>query len=591
MASLVLGALGLALWFIAVRRADFGHMGPLGLVTVLGWSYFVGLGLLVMGLALELLRTPLRTNRLQLLILGLIIIGFATPSAIEPTAGLTDSWVHAGYVQYIFQHGHVLNNYDAEFSWPGGFSLGAVLVAFTGQSNALDFLRWFPLVIELLYLAPLLVIARFSGVGRRAGWLGIALFYSTNWIYQDYFSPQALNYLYFLVVLAAVLACWQPVRRGWAAKGRGSLRGRATESRAGLTLSRLAGHESTATFSRRLTLSVLVLLGLLCLASSLSHQLTPYALVLALTACLIARRLGRPELIVAAGLLAVGWLSLGASNYWIGHLSDIFGSVGHIGSTFGSNVTSRVTGSTSHRLVVDARILLTAALYLLAGIGVLRRSPNSRLLELLAGAPFLLLAAQDYGGEGLLRVVLFGLPFTCLLAASAILPNRTGDIRSFIPKLRFGRHSRSALRVAVGVFVLGFALATAVVRGGNDAYEAYSRGELAAVNFTYDHVQPGQSIGLVAPYLPIGQQDVGSVPVFVVADAGGTPTLHTDRSLLIGNRPAWVILSHSQEAWGEIVAGYPKGWEVSIEGALVEHGYRIAATWSTATVLRVGRVT
>ena len=52
----------------------------------------------------------------------------------------------------------------------------------------------------------------------------------------------------------------------------------------------------------------------------------------------MARRLGRPELVLIAVLLAVGWLSLGASNYWIGHLSDIFGSVGHVSNTFGSNV-------------------------------------------------------------------------------------------------------------------------------------------------------------------------------------------------------------------------------------------------------------
>ena len=104
----------------------------------------------------------------------------------------------------------MLENYDARFSWPGTFSLGAVLAGFTGV-NTVDFLRWAPLVFELLYLPPLLVIARCSGVGVRAGWLGVALFYATNWIDQDYFSPQALNYLLYLVVLATVLACWQPV--------------------------------------------------------------------------------------------------------------------------------------------------------------------------------------------------------------------------------------------------------------------------------------------------------------------------------------------------------------------------------------------
>src|ERR1019366_3139210 len=197
--GVVLGGAGLVFWVITVRESHFLNMNSYGLVSVLGWPFFVGLTLIVAGFTVELFRAPLRSMQLTILIVLLVIFVFGTPCAIEPVASLTTSWVHAGFIQYIVQHGHALNGYDARFSWPGGFSMGAVLVAFAGQANAIGFLRWFPLFIELSYLAPLLVIARFSGVSRRAGWLGVVLFYSTNWIYQDYFSPQALNYLFFLV--------------------------------------------------------------------------------------------------------------------------------------------------------------------------------------------------------------------------------------------------------------------------------------------------------------------------------------------------------------------------------------------------------
>jgi hypothetical protein len=215
----------------------------------------------------------------------------------------------------------------------------------------------------------------------------------------------------------------------------------------------------------------------------MSHQLTPYAIVLALAACLITRRLGRPKLVLLAGILAVGWLSLGASNYWIGHLSTIFGSAGAISSTIGSNVTSRVTGNASHLLVVKLRIVLTAALYLLAGIGFLRRWTNSRLLEVLVAVPFVLVLAQDYGGEGLLRVVLFGLPFTSLLAASAILPGSSGTIRPIAPCINFGRFGRPLLVVTLIAAIFGLSVVTVIVRGGNDSYEAYSVGELKAMDY------------------------------------------------------------------------------------------------------------
>jgi hypothetical protein len=460
------------------------------------------------------------------------------------------------------------------------------MAAFAGQTNACGFLRWFPLAIELSYLAPLLVIARFSGVDRRTGLLGVALFYSTNWIFQDYFSPQALNYLFFLVILAAVLACWRPkyAVRTYAVRGR--WRERVAQSRAIFTLTRLEGRDSSSNWSSATTIVVIGLLGLISLASAMSHQLTPYALVLALAGCLTARRLGRPELIIIAAVLALGWLSLGASNYWVGHLTDIFGSAGKVSSTIGANVASRVTGSSSHLFIVKVRILITAGLLFLSGVGFLRRFADSRLLEVLAGAPFFLVVAQNYGGEGLLRVVLFGLPFTSLLAASAIMPSTTGTIRALLPIVRIGR---APLRLIIAVVVLGFSLATTLVRGGNDAYEAFSKGEMAAGNYAYGHARTGQTIGIVAPFLPFDQEKIDSVYVYVAAGGGILP-LKSVEAGLVEVRPKWIVLSQSQEAWGELLAGYPIGWEATLEVNLAQQGYNIVAQWSTATVLEVKRV-
>jgi hypothetical protein len=578
--------MGLVLWYAAINDANYLKMSGYGLVTILGWPYFAGLALVVIGFCVELFRPSPRSGGLIFLIVMLVLFLYGTASAIEPVAELTDSWIHAGYIQYILQHGHPLEGFDARFSWPGGFSLGAVLVAFTGQANALGFLRWFPLFIELSYLAPLLVIARFSGVTRRAGWLGVAIFYSTNWILQDYFSPQALNYLFFLVVIAVVLACWQPKRVKRDGPERGFWSERIFQSRALVTHSRLSGHDTTSEWGRGTTLVVLGLLTLIFVATSISHQLTPYALIVALSAALVTRRLGRPELVMVQLVAAVGWLSLGASNFWVGHLSAIFGSAGQVTSTLTSNVTSRVAGGTSHLLVVEIRILLTGALMALAGLGFLRRYADSRALEALAGAPFLLVAAQSYGGEGLLRVVLFGLPFTSLLAASAILPRKTGEIRGLLSWLRVERlvpFGRVTTRLAAVAALLGFAVATTIVRGGNDAYESFSSGELAAVNYVYGHILPGQVIGTANYYLPIGQRDVGTVLQFTV---GTPPSYKAIAQELLTSGVTYIILSQSQEAYGDQVAGYPVGWEAKVEATLAHRDFRIVAHWTTATVLK-----
>lgn len=588
-ATPVLAAAAVALWILSIRQADFASMGVLGLVSVLHVSYFAGLALVAVGFGLELLRPHVRTSMMLVLTVVLIAYLYGTASAIEPTAALTSSWVHAGYVQYILTHGHSLDNFAAEFSWPGGFSLGALLVAVAGQHDAIGMLRWFPPIFELLCLAPLIAIARASGVSKRVAWLAIAIFYSSNWIYQDYYSPQALAYVLYLATLAGVLCIWRPVALEHAAPAGLSIRARLASTRRSVRLRRLLGYDATTHWPDAQVLGVLGVLALVGLAVAIGHQLTPYALVAALGACLLTRRLGRPELPLAVFLFTVGWLSLGASNYWSGHLGDILGSVGHLGSLVNSNVSSRVTGSSSHQLVVEARILLTAAVLGLAGIGALRRAADSRTLELVAAAPFFLLFFQNYGGEGLLRVVLFSLPFTSLLAASAIIPARSGAIRPLVPSFGVGRHGRSVLAVACAALLVVLSFTTTVVRGGNDAYETFSLGELSAVNFAYAHALGGQQIAMIAAYLPIDQRRVNDVRLFVVASNGTTPSLSEMVAILRKVKPAYIVLSHSQEMWGEIVAGYPKGWQDVVERQLLRHGYRVAAQYENAVVLeRVG---
>lgn len=552
-----------------------------GLASILGLSFFLGLVLLVAALALEILRRGYQPKTLILLIVVFVLYIYGTACAIEPIAGLQAGFVHAGFVLYILQHGHALNDYDGRFSWPGAFSLSAVLVSFAGLHNALAFLRWFPLLIELAYMAPLIVIARCSGVGKRAAWLGIVLYYASNWIYQDYFSPQALNILFYLVIIASVLACWEPATQRYPAVRNLAMRS-VNAIRSVFTRSRWNGLDATTDWPHAHVFAIILMLSLISLASSISHQLTPYALLLSLVALLLTRQLGRPELVMILFVFAVGWLSLGASNYWIGHLNVIFGGVGQVSGTVGANVTSRVVGSATHKFIVDARILEVLALYSLGAIGALRRRPTSRALEALAGAPLILPFVQSYGGEGLLRAVLFGLPFISLLAASAILPNRVGPIRALVPWLPFPRAGRKTVALLVMSVVLVLALATVLVRGGNDSYESFTNGEFAAMDYTYNHITPGQTLGLADAYIPWGYRDVDLIHVFI---PGGNRFTKWPKAFA-NNEAKWIILSKSEASYGVSVAGFPANWESRLENSLLDEGYVVVKTWPTATILR-----
>lgn len=582
-------AASFALWFVTVARADYSAMGQLGLVTVLGWTYYVGLILLCVGFANELLRTHLRNWWLIAFICLLVVYLFATGSAIEPIAALADSYRHAGLLQYVYEHGQGLSHYVADFSWPGAFSLGSIFVSFSGLHNALAFTRWFPPFIELLFLPPLIAITRAVGVSPRARWLGIALFYAADWIDQDYFSPQALGYTYMIVILALVLVVWVP--RPFPSPPKAPflqmLRFRWVRTRQSIRRARILGRDAESAYSPRQELAFYLLMVAAIFSLSMSHELSPYALVTLIGACLLTRHLGRPEILVASILFSVGWLSLGASDYWIGHLSYIFSGVGQFGSTISSNVSGRVSGNLVHRLAAETRIMVVLAIYLLAGVGALRRSLETRVIEALAVAPFVLLAISSYVGEGLMRVVLYALPFTALLAANAILPTRSATLPSvvpFTPARWLRRWLRPATWLVVLVALLSFSLATTVARGGNDDYESFTVADLQASNYVYDHATLDASIALVSPYFPFNQRDIARV-YWNAVFTSGTHSLSQIYRGLLKLKPEYIVLNPAQLHWGEIVAGLPSTWEATLTERLLDHGFHVAARFSTTTVI------
>jgi len=61
----------------ATRYLD---MGGYGLVSILGWTYFAGLVLVVVGFGIELMRTPLRSPNLLVLVLLLVLFLYGNRS-------------------------------------------------------------------------------------------------------------------------------------------------------------------------------------------------------------------------------------------------------------------------------------------------------------------------------------------------------------------------------------------------------------------------------------------------------------------------------------------------------------------------------
>ena len=83
--------------------------------------------------------------------------------------------------------------------------LSAFLTQITGLDSGLDLIGWAPVAFNLLYLPPLLLVFRAASKDWRVVWLAAWIFYITNWIGQDYYSPQAFAYFLYLVILGVLL--------------------------------------------------------------------------------------------------------------------------------------------------------------------------------------------------------------------------------------------------------------------------------------------------------------------------------------------------------------------------------------------------
>ena len=303
-APLACAALAAVLWVVTVRRADYASMGQLGLVTILGPAYFVGLALLSRGLRHRALASTTRARA------GSSRSSWcsscsssARACAIEPVAA-----AHERVLARRLRALRLRPRPPAQRLRRGVLVARRVL-ALRGRRrrswaspSVIVLLRWFPLVIELAYLAPMLAIARASGVSRRAGWLGDRALLRHRLDLPGLLQPPGREPA--LLPRDGRRSCCHvlaPAResRSHAAARRCASGGSATKQALAVAADpRRGGDDELA--GRACRLGDVPRLVLVFVASAMSHQLTPYAIVLALAACLLTRRLGRPELFAIA---------------------------------------------------------------------------------------------------------------------------------------------------------------------------------------------------------------------------------------------------------------------------------------------------
>lgn len=465
----------------------------LGLVAVLPYPFWVGVLLLNVAFVVALrgdAAGPARRLVMLWLVVVLVLVLFGTAAFVTDVPRGEVAFRHLGVADALAGLGGIDPGIDGYFNWPGFFALLATVLGASGL-DPVSVALWAPVFNMGLWLAAVGVVTGYLTSDPRRRWLVLWLFCLGNWHDQDYLSPQAFGFFLHLVVVALLvgpLAARPPVFRGF---GRADLvawwRGRLpAESRPGLRVGALV--------------VALLLIGVICA----SHQLTPFMVLIAITALTLSGRVWPSRLPLITVVVLSLWLAYPASAYLLGH--PPLAEAGLQAATE-ANVIDRVSGTAGHVLAVQVRVVLTLVLWGLAAAGAVRDWRRGRLdvrVVLLAVSPLLLFPAQVYGGEMLIRVSLFALPFIAVQACSVLLPADGGGRLSSLAadggmrpsSLAVGGGGRPSARAAGALVLTCFLLAVLTVTGrfGNAQYDVFSDAEVAAVAAAQRLAPPGSAI-------------------------------------------------------------------------------------------------
>ncbi|WP_411152903.1 lipopolysaccharide biosynthesis protein [Streptomyces sp. A30] len=537
-------------WVPALRlgEADLDEMGGLGLISVLPTATLVGAGLLVVVFASLLWLGREHRTLLLVTLLATLVSLHALPAVIETEPRFATAWQHLGFLDYIDRTGTAVPDLDARWSWPGFFAAAAFVLKACGVSDFTEVIRWWPLAIQLLYLAPMFLLVRSMRASWRAKWTGIWIFVLSGWVGQDYFSPQGFTYLLYLVFVAVLLVWFRAPGVIWTKRRPGEI-------------------EVEPTNRRQRAVLLMVVIGLFA-ASVPAHQLTPFVMLGVLTVLVLIGRSELRGLPVLFGVLVTVWIGFMAEPYWSGHFNEMFGGVGGVGGNVSSSVSGRIEGgSSTHKLVLYVRVLLAGGVMAFACYGWWRRREHKyreRSLLVLTFVPFLGFGMQSYGGEMALRVFMFALPGAALLAGLALFP-RTGVTVEERDKDRASLAPLAALMAGL-VLIGGFLVA----RWGNEPFERTRSGEIAAMEYVYAHDDPtarllwlsNDTVNVVTPSLPWGSKDMEKVE-YVPTLAPTDPVLVSGlvKALKDAGPNSYLMINRSQVVYLQLDVGYSASWE------------------------------
>ncbi len=384
--ALATGGASLLLWLLSLpaiagnRAATFGP-----LVATPAFAVALLLAVLAFLIALRLRHVGLLWTMLALT--ALIQRGTAPLTLDAPSVDW--AYKHLGVIDLITTTGTLHRGLDIYQGWPGFFAaIGWVSVSSGVSPFAIA--SWFTVAVTFATVFAMYTLGKALRFSTPSALAAAMVALVVNWVAQDYFSPQALGFVLAIITAALVLRA---------------------------RTNRVAG-----------VLAVVVFAALV-----VSHQLTPFWLLGAIAVLML---FGRVSWRLAAVLAAVALGQL-AANFEIASAYGLFTGVDVLANAkTGAAADLGSLALTVHG--VSNRIATLGLWGLAAGLSIAalvrqrwarwRRGPGL-VVAVLAFSPFAILFAQSYGGEALLRVMLYSIPGCALLIGPWLSRLMAGDLR------------------------------------------------------------------------------------------------------------------------------------------------------------------
>ncbi|GAA4986845.1 hypothetical protein WHI96_04090 [Pseudonocardia tropica] len=557
----VLAVLAVLLLPVAAATTDLSDLGGWGLAPAL--SPFAWLALL---LAIGACLVELWSRRPRIPMLGaatgvLLLCSTGLPSVVQPQARFTTAWLISGFVDAVSANNGVPpTGVDARFYWPAFFAQWAWIRDAAGADQLDTILRWYPPAVTAVWAIGVYALARSMLGGTRAPWVAAWLFIGLNWIEQDYFSPQATAIVLLLTVLTFALGPLATRRvdnagvPGWPRAHRGA----PPLPRWRRWLVSALTPPNTPTLPARQLLLIYFCAALCVIAVAPAHQLTPFAIIGQLAVLAVVGRFRGRGLVVVAIAAVTVFVLIGARDFWMNQISMIIGS-GDDGSALQAGVADRFQGDTGQLVGKGFRVAMTGLTYVLgfAGAWVYWRRRRDLVPILLAIIPMGMAVVQSYGGELLLRVLLYGLPILSILAVDAL--------RAFA---RVDRKRERLLAVGM-VVVFGLLI---FIRGGNEAYTDVTTEDVQMTRKAYAEAPPGatvQPLSTVGPYALEGVGENNNM----ASGGQGCAVLAADPFRCIDQvQPQTLLFYPAIEKQGVVLNDREPGWTIEIRNQLIASG-------------------